>query len=127
MQDIRFNRERFEKGNNFYKKFKINAQSSQIRIEAELENGKGSYEFEIKKALANARKTEKVLRNTDLFVATSIGVALMIENTAFVGHSPILTYPLLKSLAIPAGYYGFTTTHAEAIYNGALSMRTVNK
>lgn len=124
MRDIRFERERFDKALKFYGKHKVVPQTANVRIEVEIKAGKGQYRFDLKKDASVARATEQVLRRNDLFIAKSIGVALMVEETAKPGHAPLLTYPLLQSDALPVGVKGLTNKDAEVIYNGSLSMKT---
>jgi len=122
MKDIRFNRERFLKGNSFYGEKGINAQTAQLRIEVPFAAGKGAYDFDLKKEVK--RLTEKTLKRNDLFVARALGFGLMVETTAKPGHAPLMSYPLLQSAALPAGINGFANTDAYAVYNGVLTMKT---
>lgn len=122
MKDIRFNRERFLKGNTFYGDKGINAQTAQLRIEVPFVAGKGAYDFDLKKEVK--RVTEKTLKRNDLFVARALGFGLMVETTAKPGHAPILSYPLLAGDGVPAGINGFVNTDAYAVYNGIMSMKT---
>ncbi len=121
-KDIRFNRERFDKGNKYYGAKGINPQTAMLRIEVPFVEGKGSYNFDLKKAVKRA--TEKILQRNDLFVARAFGVALMVEDDTRVGHAPLLSYPLLDSDALPAGIHGFTGTDPYIVYNGDLTMKT---
>lgn len=122
MDKLQFLRERFEKGNRYYGSFGINAQTSQLRIEVPTVKGQGVYDFDLRKEVKRA--TEKTLKRNDLFVATAIGVGLMVEANALKGHSPILTYPMLHDVDMPTGVYGFTNNHAEVLYNGVLTLKT---
>ncbi|OJV39626.1 MAG: hypothetical protein BGO29_04570 [Bacteroidales bacterium 36-12] len=121
-KDIRFNRERFDRGNKYYGPKGINPQTAQLRIEMPFAVGQSSYNFDLKKAVK--RITEKILQRNDLFIARAFGVALMIETDTKVGHAPLLSYPLLQSDALPSGINGLTNTDAYAVYNGELTMKT---
>jgi len=120
--DIRFNRERFDKGNKFYKDLGINPQTAKLRIEEVFVAGQGSYDFDLKKAVKSV--TERILKRNDLFVCTAIGVALMVETVGKEGHAPLLSYPMLDGLHLPTGLKGFANLDAEAVYNGDLSLKT---
>jgi hypothetical protein len=123
-KDIRFNRERMLLGAAFYGNYGITPQSAQIRIEAELVNGKGVYSFDIKKKGSDKSASEKTITDTDLFVARAIGMALMVEADAAPGTAPLLSYPLIDGLHLPSGIKGFTDGHAHALYNGIITMKT---
>ena len=84
--------------------------------------GQGVYDFDLRKEVKRA--TEKTLKYNDLFVATAIGVALMVELDALKGHAPLLTFPLLHSETLPTGSYGLANNHAEVLYNGVLTLKT---
>lgn len=114
MKDIRFNRDRFAKGNNYYGSKGINAQTAQLRIEVPFQTGKGSYDLDIRKEVK--RITEKTLKRNDLFVARAFAVATMVEVDQMPGHSPLLSYPEAVN--------AFANTHGYALYNGDLTMKT---
>ena len=122
MDNLQFIRDRFDKGNRYYGPLGINAQTSQLRIEVPTVKGQGVYDFDLRKEVKRA--TEKTLKRNDLFVATAIGVALMVELDALKGHAPLLTFPLLHSATLPVGSYGLANNHAEVLYNGALTLKT---
>lgn len=122
MKDIRFNRERFSKGNSYYGSHGINAQTAQIRIEVPFEKGRGNYDIDIRKEVK--RITEKTLKRNDLFVARAFALALMVETDTMKGHAPLLSYPLQTSAALPTGLNGFANQDAYAMYNGDLSLKT---
>lgn len=125
-RNIQFNRDRFDKGNRFYGRQGIAAQTAQLRIEAEAVKGKGVYDFDIKKEVK--RISEKILKRNDLFVVRAIGLALMVEDTTMPGHAPLYSYPVIKgSSALAGGLKGLASTtghHAFALYNGSISLKT---
>lgn len=120
--NIDFLRNRYLVAFNYYKKNGINPQTAQLRIEVPFVKGKGAMDFDLKKEVKRA--TEKTLKRNDLFIASHIGVALMVEDNALVGHAPLLSYPMLDSLALPTGVKGFANLHAEVMYNGVLTLKT---
>jgi hypothetical protein len=121
-KNIDFLRARYERGNNYYSRFGINAQTAQLRIEVPFIKGKGSLDFDLRKEVK--RSTEKTLKRNDLFIASHIGIATMVELDAMPGHSPLLTYPMLQSLSLPTGVKGFANTHVDVLWNGVLTMKT---
>ena len=122
-RDIRFNRERMMAAANYYGCKGITPQTAQIRIEVPLETGRGSYEFDIKKAVAIGG-TEKAIKNNDLFVCRAIGMALMVETDATRGTAPLLSFPMQDGTHLPTGLKGFTNTNPFALYNGVLTLKT---
>src|ERR1035437_4239630 len=125
-KNIVFNRARFDKGNNFYGPRDVNPQTSQLRIVIPFgAASQGTYTINVKKDPSLAHPLEILLKNSDLFVARAIGMALMVETTTGVkGSAPLYSYPVLDSVALPAGMKGFTDLSAQAVYNGALTMKT---
>lgn len=125
-RNIQFNRDRFDKGNRFYGKQGIAAQTAQLRVEVPTVKGKGVYDFDIKKEVK--RISEKMLKRNDLFVVRAIGLALMVEDSAMPGHSPLYSYPVIKgAAALAGGLKGLATAtgnHAFAMYNGGISLKT---
>lgn len=125
-RNIQFNRDRFDKGNRFYGKQGIAAQTAQLRIEVPTVKGKGVYDFDIKKEVK--RISEKILKRNDLFVVRAIGMGLMVEDPAMPGHAPLYSYPVIKgAAALAGGLKGLATatgTHAFAMYNGGISLKT---
>lgn len=125
--DINFNRQRFDKIASFYKDKGLAPQLSLLRIEEDLVNGQGVYNFDLKKE--NISACEKNLKRNDLFVTLAIGVALRIEDTT----KPNTTVPMFapfkavadvngndRTIIVP----GFETDDIKALYNGALSITT---
>lgn len=126
-KNILFNRARFDQGAAYYGSKGIVPQTAQIRCAVPLTNSAtGMLKFDIKKDSSLAYAIEQLLKRTDLFVASSIGFALMIEDDSLKGQAPLLSYPLIQSNALPSSLKGFTDASAYALYNGILTMRTGN-
>ncbi len=121
-RNIFFDRERFLKGHRYYAQHRITAQTSQLRIEVPLVNGKGTYDFDIRKEIKRA--SEKTLKRNDLFIVRAVGLGLMAENPDKEGHAPLMSYPMLKSNALPKGVAGFENSDANVVYNGSISLKT---
>lgn len=125
-RNIQFNRDRFDKGNRYYGKQGIAAQTAQLRIEVPTVKGKGVYDFDIKKEVK--RISEKILKRNDLFIVRAIGLALMVEDPAMTGHAPLYSYPVIAGATpLAGGLKGLATAtghHAFAMYNGAISLKT---
>jgi hypothetical protein len=126
MKDIQVSKGRIASVSDFYKKYGITPQKTLLRIEANLVNGQGIYNFDIKKKGRDLSTTERSMTINDLFVVDALGLALMVEKTAAPGTAPLLSYPLIDGLYLPAGIKGFSDNNAYAIYNGELSMKTDN-
>lgn len=124
--DIRFIRERFDKGLKFYGQKGIAPQRAILRAVVPFIASNGSYKFDLKKDASLALAIERLLKRNDLFVARAIGLALMVEPNAAKGTAPLYSYPVVASAALPEGLKGLTDTKAYAMYNGALSMKTGN-
>ena len=123
-KDIRFNRERFDRGAKFYATKGIAPQQAQLRVAVPFAASTGTYKFDIKKDASIALAIEMLLKRNDLFVARAIGMGIMVEPTAAKGTAPIYSYPVQAGLALPTGLKGLTDTNAYAMYNGLLSMKT---
>lgn len=130
-RNIQFNRDRFDKGNRFYGKQGIAAQTAQLRVEVPTVIGKGVYDFDIKKEVK--RISEKMLKRNDLFVVRAIGMGLMVEDPAMPGHAPLYSYPVIVTedqgdvVPLAGGLKGLaadTGNHAFALYNGGISLKT---
>lgn len=124
---IDFDRQRYLEALGFYGKEengRLNPQYSYLRFEAEFVKGKGVYEWLVNQPGNSPRKTERYLKRNDLFITKGFAVGIMVEDDTVPGHAPVMFYPLLQSDAIPAGYQGLANTHAEALYNGAMSIIT---
>lgn len=122
--DIRFSRERFDQGKNYYSKKGIVPQTAQLRVAVPFVANSGTYKFDIKKDPSVAHVIEQLLKRNDLFVARAIGLALMVELDAAKGTAPLMSYPILDGLALPTGLKGLTNLNAYAVYNGILTMKT---
>lgn len=127
ISDINFQRQRFEKVCSYYGKKGIAPQLSLLRIEENLQNGKGEYIFDLKKE--NISAVERNLKRNDLFVTLAIGVALRIENS----ERPFVNTPMFD--AVVSSYVtgtdtrepiveGFKTSDINALYNGSLYIST---
>lgn len=132
---IDFWRKRFEKASAFYTNEGIAPQKSYIRIENNLVNGTGVYEFNLRKE--NLSKVERNLRRNDLFIVCQMGVYLRIEDNNKAGVLPPLFYPKQGRATItPADTSthvgriqaltetGFQTSDIDALYNGSLFVQT---
>jgi hypothetical protein len=126
--NIEFLRNRFQRVNNYYGKKGLSPQLSLIRIEENLVNGQGVYNFDLKKE--NTSAVERNLKRNDLFVTLALGVGTRIEiiekpNSTLVDFSPRICYPLQSSGTGPAeGAIGFATEDINAMYNGTLYIAT---
>ena len=124
ISSINFDRQRFEKVCGYYGKQGIAPQPSLLRIEQDLVNGQGTYEFDLKKE--NISKVESNLKRNDLFVVISMGVAVRIEDSEhpfvnvpmFAPHKAILDEE--SKVIVP----GFKTDDIKALYNGSLYLST---
>jgi len=123
-KNIEFARKRFEKGANFYGNKQIAPQTAQLRVAVKLVTGQGSYKFDVTKDESVKHVIEQLLKRNDLFVTRAIGIALMMDKNDAPGQAPLMSYPLIDSLALPTGIKGFTNANAHAIYNGVLGMKT---
>ncbi|MFT3753689.1 MAG: hypothetical protein QM800_12725 [Paludibacter sp.] len=122
--DIRFIRERFDKGLKFYGKKGIAPQRSTLRAVVPFTANNGIMTFDLKKDASLKHAVEQLLKRNDLFVARAIGLGIMVELDAAKGTAPIYSYPVVSGTALPTGLKGLTDTKAYAIYNGKLSMKT---
>lgn len=123
--DIRFIRERFDKGLKFYGQKGIAPQRATLRAIVPFVASTGSYKFDLKKDASLAHAVEKLLKRNDLFVARAIGLAIMVELNAAKGTAPLYSYPVVAGTALPTGLKGLTDTKAYAMYNGgSLGMKT---
>lgn len=128
ISDINFQRQRFEKVCSYYGKKGIAPQLSLLRIEENLQNGKGEYIFDLKKE--NISAVERNLKRNDLFVTLAIGVGLRIENS----ERPFTTTPMFDVVVSAYDYSdsntrtplfeGFKTSDINALYNGSLYIST---
>ena len=121
--DIRFIRERFDKGLKYYGSKGIAPQRSVLRAVVPFVASTGTYKFDLKKDPSLAHAIEQLLKRNDLFVARAIGLGLMVELDAAKGTAPLYSYPVVTG-TLPTGYKGLTNTNAYAMYNGKLGMKT---
>lgn len=132
---IEFWRKRFEKASAYYTQQGIAPQKSFLRIEENLINGSGVYQFNLRKE--NLSPVERNLRRNDLFIVCQMGVYLRIEDNNKAGVLPPLFYAkqgladitpadtsthvgLIQSLTET----GFATSDIDALYNGSLFVQT---
>ncbi len=113
--NIEFLRKRYDKLFEFYNQQGLPPAISQIRIEHELINGRGSYTFNLKKE--NTGLTEQNMKRNDLLVVLGLSVFLSIEDPAKPGKEKLLSY-------VPVGDNGFKTDDIEALYNGKFYFAT---
>lgn len=99
---------------------KKSIQFSNLRIEKELTNSNGTYEFNLRD-LNTLQANERGLSTNDLFVATRIGMFLIREDSDRLGVAILQSYP--NVIAFPDGS-GFTLADMETIYNGGLEIKT---
>lgn len=100
----------------------IVAQESVIRVAVPLQNGVGTYEFNILEQIRRYQ-TDKTLNRNDLFIPYNMGVLIGFEETNVDG-SPKGKAPLY-SYAPKAGVQnavGFMTDDIDSLYNGMLSI-----
>lgn len=120
--NIDFNKDRVKQLIDYYGAKGISPEQAQIRIETALENGKGKYQFNLKKEILSG--AEQNIQRNDLFVLTHLLIALSVEVDAKPGQNSLLTYPLIEGLNVPTLVNAFTTRDIEALYNGFLSIKT---
>lgn len=127
--NIEFLRRRFEKPNAYYGKQGLAPQLSLLRIEEDLVNGKGVYEFDLKKNILSG--CEKNLKRNDLFITCSIGIATRIEdedhpNVLVPNFSPQIADTTTSGSAVTVNVPGFETKDILALYNGSVYIGTGN-
>lgn len=127
--NIEFMRRRFEKPNSYYGPKGLAPQLSLLRIEQPLVNGKGLYEFNLKKEILNG--SESNLRRNDLFICISIGLATRIEDAfkpdiTVPDFSPVMADFTTSGSAVTVNVPGFATKDIFALYNGSVYISTGN-
>lgn len=131
--NIEFARKRFERAFNYYGEQGIPPQLSFLRIEEDLVDGQGTYDFNLRKE--NLAQYERNLRRNDLFIVLGLAIFLRIEDADKAGTLPMHFFVkkgrVTKTPATasdPAVYtldeYGFLTSDIEAVYNGKLFIQT---
>lgn len=127
ISNIQFVRDRFEKVNNYYGKKGLSPQLSLLRIEEDLVDGQGLYEFNIRKE--NLSPVERNLKRNDLFVTIAMGIATRIENPSKPNISVPNFSPIMGQVYDNSGTKtilseGFETSDIMALYNGSLRITT---
>lgn len=117
-QNIFFDRERFEKVQQWCKSHGVVPQISKLRVSEKLVNGQGNYRFDIKKEHANTLVGEVGLDRNDLFIPFSLGLLLNIDAVEATGKTPLMSYPVLAS----ENADGFLKSDIEGLYNGILTI-----
>lgn len=128
--NIEFLRRRFEKPNSYYGPEGTAPQLSLLRIEEDLINGRGQYQFDLKKKIAPT-SCEIGLKRNDLFITCSIGLATRIEdedkpNIYVPNFSPQLADTTTSGSAVTVNVPGFQTDDIMALYNGSMYIGTGN-
>lgn len=123
-----FIRRRFDKLNAYYGPKGITPQLSLIRIETDFVNGKGMYDFDLKKQIP-AGSPEVGLKRNDLFACTAIALATRIEdedkpNISVPDFSPRLAKITTSGSAVTIDEPGFETNDVMALYNGSIFIQT---
>ena len=125
--NIEFLRKRFDKVNSYYGAKGLAPQLSLLRIEENLVDGKGVYDFNIKKE--NLSGVESNLKRNDLFVTISLAIATRIEveaqpNVNVPNFSPLIGQTHDSSGTTVVDLAGFSTDDILALYNGSLQINT---
>lgn len=119
-RNIEFVRKRFDGPLAYYGAKGIAPEISMIRIDEELVNGQGVYNFNLKKEILDA--SEKNLKRNDLFIVVGMGVFLTLKDSTKPGTEVL--YPFVQKENTTAGIPGFKTDDIEALYNGELHIAT---
>lgn len=120
------NRDRYIAVNNKAMSIGKFAEPSKIRIEMDLKNGVGNYQFNIKKTDINNQREVSLDRN-DVFVVSRWGVFPVVQSTTNPGTEVLASFPLINDGVNPSVHpVGFTNAHIEALYNGTLSWSVDN-
>lgn len=91
-----------------------------LRIEQQIVNGKGRYQFAVTKDSNSDTVTEAKLDRNDKFLITHLGLFLMRRETALPGIEVLQTYPNPVVFDYSTSSYA---AHMEALYNGFLSIQ----
>lgn len=124
-----FFRRRFDRLNAYYGAKGIAPQLSMLRIEEDLVNGQGVYNFNIKKEPISG--AESNLKRNDLFVCLAIGLATRVDdgakpNVSVPDFSPRLATVTTSGSAVTIVTPGFETDDVRALYNGSMFIQTGN-
>lgn len=118
------NRERYVSVNQKAATINKFAEPSKIRIEMDLKDGVGSYQFNIKKTdIMNQREVS--LDRNDVFVPSRWGVFLALQSITNPGTEVLTSFPLVNT-GVSVHPVGFTNDNIEALYNGTLSWSVDN-
>lgn len=119
-------RERFVAVNNLAAGIGKFAEPSKIRIEVDLLDGVGRYNFDIKKTdIRNQR--EKSLDRNDVFIPNRWSVLLALQSTTNPSTEVLASFPIINDGTNPSVHpVGFTNNNIEAMYNGSLSWTVDN-
>lgn len=115
--------DRMKSAYDFYVKQGIAPMQGILRIEADLQNGKGNYKFDIKKDSSLLGPAERSMDQWDIFCVETLMVGLRVEDKTKPGFAPLLTYPFLGDAGITS-MKGFDNLDIAALYNGTLSIKT---
>lgn len=101
---------------------KIVAQESVIRVAVPLQDGVGTYDFNILEQIRRYQ-SDKTLNRNDLFIPYNIGILIGFEETnsdgSPKGKAPLYSYAPKAGVQNPVG---FMTSDIESLYNGMLSI-----
>ena len=92
-----------------------------LRIEQLLTNDKSRYTFNFKQDNSDSR-TESKLDKNDRFCVTGLSLLLLREDAAKIGGQALQSFPNAQVFTAVAGE--FVPADLEAVYNGALSLKT---
>lgn len=101
----------------------LNANGSYLRQDVLLENNKDTLTFDFKDKRGSA-SYERLLKDTDVFVANSFGLFICVEETAKPGTGRLITFPndfRIRNAADTAGGAAATapvSEHLNIIYSG---------
>ena len=116
-------RERFVTLNQEYSSYssgKVYPEPSKLRIEAQIVDGVGRYQFDIKKTnILNSREVS--LDRNDVFVPNFMGLFLALQSNTNPADEILMSFPAINDGVNPSGYAkGFQSQSIEALYNGKL-------
>jgi len=117
-QNILFNRKRYEKVIDWCEKNGVVPQISKLRTGEQLQPGKGSYGFDVKRTGANIFGHTGLDRN-DLFIPFGISICPVLDTMPRTGKKALMSYARRASVAAD----GFMTEDFEAFYNGKMFIR----
>lgn len=120
------NRERYISVNQKAAQIGKFAEPSKIRIEVDLKNGVGSYQFNIKKTdITNQREIS--LDRNDVFVASRWGIFPVLQSLTNPSTEILASFPAVNDGTNPSVHaVGFQDNSIEALYNGTLSWSVDN-